>query len=91
MFLLIVLALVGAAAGAVDLNTSHVLINLTKMKKYNLSRINLNTSHVLINPLSVVIVPSLIFNLNTSHVLINQNPGMFIHVFIEFKYISCSY
>ena len=55
-----------------NLNTSHVLINLTGYGLDSAQEWNLNTSHVLINLMQQDMVALRAVNLNTSHVLINR-------------------
>ena len=74
-----------------NLNTSHVLINLYDMLAKRIMNTNLNTSHVLINPAARTPFIRELYYLNTSHVLINQTTNALWRAGYEFKYISCSY
>ena len=72
-----------------NLNTSHVKVNLLFFYRFFIFYLYLNTSHVKVNQTKEVHIADIGINLNTSHVKVNQyghgtGTGGWV-----FKYILC--
>ena len=76
--------------GIIDLNTSHVNVNLSYPIPLKQFFLNLNTSHVNVNQTPIEYWNEAFKNLNTSHVNVNLEVfPCIIKSFLKFKYISC--